>query len=126
VPGAGVKVRLGPMYSVDGLVLLVCLGLLAALWRDSLAARETALRAAVAACVRSQVQFLDGALAIVELGLRRDGRGRLRIWRLYEFEFSLDGRGRFPGRVAVLGARVESVQLDRPDGTLIEGEGRVV
>lgn len=114
------------MYSLEGLGLLLALGLLAVFWRDSLAAREAALRAAARACAQSRVQLLDGALMISELGLRRDASGWLRIWRLYEFEFSVEGRDRFPGRVGMSGQRVEVVQLDRPDGTLIEGEGRVV
>lgn len=114
------------MYSLEGLGLLLVLGAVAGFWRDSLAAREAALRAAAQACRRSQVQLLDGALVINELRLRRDERGVVRIWRLYEFEFSLEGSDRFPGRVGLLGARVEMVQLDRPDGTLIEGVGRVV
>lgn len=114
------------MYSLEGLGLLLALGLLVAFWRDSLAAREAALRAAVRACKQSQVQLLDGALVISELGLRRNANGTVRFWRLYEFEFSLDGSARYPGRVGMLGQGVEMVQLDRPDGTLIEGIGRVV
>jgi len=114
------------MFSYEGLGLLVLIGALAVFWRDTLAAREAALAAATRACGRSQAQLLDGALSIAEFALRRDERGRLRPWRMYEFEFSLDGSRRYPGRVAVLGASVEMVQLDRPDGTLIEGTGRVV
>jgi len=114
------------MYSLEGLGLLVALAALVAFWRDSLAARETALRAATRSCARSEVQLLDGAIAISELGLRRDAQGWLRIWRLYEFEFSLDGSQRHPGRIALLGQGIEMVQLDRPDGTLIEGVGREV
>jgi hypothetical protein len=114
------------MYSLEGLGLLLALAALVAFWRDSLAAREAALRAAARACVRSEVQLLDGAIAISELGLRRAAHGGIRIWRLYEFEFSLDGSRRHLGRVGLLGQGVEMVQLDRPDGTLIEGVGRVV
>lgn len=126
VSAARVKVSLRVMYSYEGLGLMLALVALAAFWRDSLAARERALSAAARACKRSEVQLLDGALVISELGLRRNARGGVRIWRLYEFEFSLDGSVRYPGRVGMLGQGVEMVQLDRPDGTLIEGVGRVI
>jgi hypothetical protein len=114
------------MFDWSAVLFLAGLGLVAALWRACLAAREAAL-ATVARCCRAHgVQLLDQALVIAELGLRRDGAGRLRVWRMYEFEFSSGGEGRHPGRVGLLGDRVETVQFDGPEGTLIEGRGRVV
>jgi len=114
------------MLDWTGLGLLAALGALIGVWQASLAAREAALAAAARSCASSGAQLLDQALVIGDLGLRRDAQGRLRVWRLYDFEFSVDGQARHAGRVGMLGAQVEFVQLDGPDGTVIEGGGRLL
>lgn len=88
--------------------------LLAALWFwwDSSRARECAVMAAARACGRDGVQFLDQSVAMRRLRLARDGRGRMRIARLYTFDFSPDGSQRRPGFVVVMAGRVRELQLD--------------
>jgi len=89
------------------------------LWRDSLRSREEALRRARLACQGAQVQLLDQTVSLTGLGLGRGPDGRVRLRRRYRFEFSHDGLNRAQGRVELLGRRVQSLQLDLPDGTTI-------
>ncbi len=81
-------------------------------WVDSLRARERALAAGRAACERYGVQLLDETVAASALRLARDGDGRLRIRRVFAFEFSDTGNNRRHGSVVILGAEVQDLQLE--------------
>jgi hypothetical protein len=97
--------------------LLLALAILAAIlafWRDTLRAREEAIRASRAACKTRGHQFLDDTVSLAQLGIARGAHGWPLLRRTYEFEFSADGYDRFVGNVTISGARVESVYL--PDG----------
>jgi len=80
-------------------------------WADSLRARERALQALRRACERRGLQLLDETVAFVSIGLARDADGRLRIRRVYAFEFSETGDNRRPGSIAILGDAVAGLQL---------------
>jgi hypothetical protein len=84
----------------------------ALLWADSLRAREHAVAAGRAACVRHGLQFLDDTVAFARLRLGRDEGGRLRLRRTYLFEFSDTGDNRRHGAIVMLGAQVEDLQLE--------------
>lgn len=81
-------------------------------WIDSLRARERALAAGRAACERYGLQLLDETVAASALRLVRDGEGRLRIRRIYSFEFSDTGNNRRQGSVVILGAEVQDLHLE--------------
>jgi hypothetical protein len=74
----------------------------AALWADSLRAREHAVAAGRSACARHGLQFLDDTVAFAKLRLGRDEDGRLRLRRTYLFEFSDTGDNRRRGAIVVL------------------------
>jgi hypothetical protein len=82
------------------LVIVAALGF----WVDSLRARERALAAGRAACARYGVQLLDETVVASALRLARDREGRLRIRRVFAFEFSDTGKNRRHGSVVILGA----------------------
>ena len=81
-------------------------------WVDSLRARERALEAGRAACERYGVQLLDETVAASALRLARDAEGRVRIRRVFAFEFSDTGNNRRHGSVVILGAEVQDLQLE--------------
>lgn len=81
-------------------------------WYDSMRAREAAVRMGRNACGERGLQFLDETVAIARLRIRRDSNGRLVLARLYAFEFSDTGDNRRNGSIALLGQRVESLQLE--------------
>lgn len=75
------------------LIALCLLGVFALLWRDQLAARESAIAFARQLCTQAGLQFLDQSVALGRLRLVRDGDG-LALERHYRFEVSLDGQDR--------------------------------
>ena len=103
------------------LLAIFALGAVIWFWSDSLRAREQALRACAAACRQINVQLLDQTVAAYRLGVGRDGRGRLRLRRFYGFEFSTNGADRYRGHAVLLGRILELLQMDHPDGPIIQG-----
>ena len=95
------------------IVLAVIAGVLI-FWRNTLRAREEAIRVSRAACALQGHQFLDDTVALARLGIARGSAGWPLLRRTYEFEFSADGYDRFVGSVTLSGSRVESVYL--PEG----------
>lgn len=80
-------------------------------WLDSLKAREIAVAAARSACGEEGAQLLDDTVAARSLRPARDDAGRLRLRRVYGFEFSDTGDNRRQGSVAMLGHEIEWLQL---------------
>lgn len=89
-------------------------------WLDSLAAREVGIQASRSACDVEGLQFLDDTAAIASLRLVRDDDGRLRLERVYNFEYSDTGDNRRKGSVTLVGRQVVSLYL-RP--RLVKREG---
>lgn len=96
-----------------GFFVVSGLGLL--FWRDSLGAREQARTASARACQQINVQLLDDTVALERLWLRRDRDGRLKLERLYLFEFTDTGLIRRIGSVLLVGWRVEVVHMEGGD-----------
>ena len=93
------------------LLFFALLGATVWLWLDSLKAREVGVKAAQAACAGEGLQFLDDTVAIHSLKPVRDDDGRLRLRRVYTFEYSDTGDNRRPGSVTLLGQRVELLHV---------------
>jgi Protein of unknown function (DUF3301) len=91
-------------------ILLIVAGTL--LWVDSLRARERAIQAGRAACERYALQFLDETVSFARLRLARDEEGRLRIVRIYTFEFSETGNNRRNGAIVMLGQDPKDIHLE--------------
>ena len=92
-----------PGLEIAGILLLAAL---AWLWLDSLKAREAAIAAARAACEQEGLLLLDATVSIASLRLARDGDGRLKLQRAYDFEYSDTGDNRKKGGVVLLGTSV--------------------
>lgn len=90
------------------------------LWSDTMRARERAMEVCRAACARVDAQLLDDTVALRRMAMRGDAAGRRVIWRLYRFEFTVDGATRLGGHVALLGRAVQRLELEYPDGAVIE------
>ncbi len=81
-------------------------------WLSAMRAREVAIDGARRACEADSVQFLDDTVALSRLAIERQGGGNLRFARTYRFEFSDTGNNRLHGSVRLLGARLQTVQLE--------------
>lgn len=103
------------------LILVLLVAALGWFWHNGLRALEAARIAGKQACGRAGVQFLDDTVASVKLGMGRDEYGRTVLRRVYRFEFSDTGDNRLEGQVTLLGARVESVEME--PYRMIEREG---
>jgi hypothetical protein len=93
---------------------LVTLGLMVGgiwLWLDTLKAREVGIRAAQQACVEEGLQFLDETVVGSLFRLARDDEGRLKLRRVYTFEYSDTGDNRRSGSVTLLGHTVEMLHV---------------
>ena len=79
---------------------------------EALRAREAAIRITKEACKQQGLQLLDDTVHGVRLRFVRDDDGVVRLRRTFLFDFSEDGVNRRSGSVVMLGARVESLQLE--------------
>jgi uncharacterized protein DUF3301 len=102
------------------IIFLLLLGLAVWFWQDTLRARETAISRARRYCQDINYQFLDETVALSSLKLGRNYSGSFAFHRYYRFEFSLDGHDRFHGTAYLIGHQLQSIQLDHPDGIIIE------
>lgn len=92
-----------------GALALLCIaGAVVWFWQDSLAAREAANAAAIEACERLSLQFLDGTVAFARLSFTRV-LGRLALRRTYVFDYTANSIERRQGFVVLVGRRIESV-----------------
>jgi len=81
-------------------------------WWRGYAVKEAALRIVRAHCQSFDVQLLDESVVMRGLWLKRDTGGTLRVRRSYVFEFTSTGDERYHGCVVMLGASLETVQLE--------------
>jgi hypothetical protein len=79
---------------------------------EALRAREAAIRLTREACRQQGLQLLDDTVHGTRLSFARDAEGVVRVRRTFEFDFSEDGINRRSGRVVMLGARMETLQLE--------------
>lgn len=79
---------------------------------DALRAREVAVGIARRACKELGLQLLDDTVQGARLRLARDAAGIARVRRTFVFEFSEDGFTRRKGSLVMLGAQIESLQLE--------------
>ena len=92
------------------IVLIFLLGL-GWLWLENQGVRERAIAIAKDFCTKEDVQFLDGAMALVRMRFKRDALGRMAIARTYQFEFSDTGDNRLKGTIMLLGQKLETLHL---------------
>ena len=81
-------------------------------WWHAHAVKEAVLRAVRKHCREYGVQLLDETAVLRGLWFRRDASGVLRVRRSYTFEFTSTGDERYHGAVVVLGAAIETIQLE--------------
>ena len=93
--------------------MMILLLLLAAawFWFDSFKARDAGIRAARAACAADDLLLLDDTVALGLLRPARDDEGRLRLRRVYHFEYSDTGNNRRNGHVTLLGDELLLLRL---------------
>src|SRR3569832_559504 len=104
------------MSDLQLIFTLLAIGLLVWFWADSLRAREHALQVCRRACAKIDAQLLDETVALRRLSIARNHHGHTVWWRIYNFEYSLDGAQRLRGSVVLRGRAVETVAIQSPEG----------
>ena len=102
------------------IVFLIVLGLIIWYWQDSLRSREIAIFHARQYCQNLGSQILDETVALKTLKPGRNLLGNFVFYRHYQFEFSLNGYDRYNGSVFLIGQKPTSIQLNHPDGIIID------
>jgi Protein of unknown function (DUF3301) len=100
------------MFDITAILWLTFLSFVAFYWMHALRAKEIALKIAEKHCEEMQVQFLDQTVYLKRIWFKRSDLGQLNLWREFYFEFTVGGDDRYLGRVALLGKKVLTVQLD--------------
>jgi hypothetical protein len=100
------------MLQLSNLILLALLALLAFCWWHDQGMRQFVLEACLRYCGERRVQLLDQSVALHRLWFKRDEWGRLKFWRLYEFEFASGQNARYKGRAITLGKRLLDISLE--------------
>ncbi len=95
---------------VDLMLLAVVIAAAVYLWRAP-SVYGLALRAARQYCRKLELQFLDDSVSLSRLWVKRDRNGMLRLWRVYQFEFTATGGERYRGWVTTLGRTVTGIEL---------------
>lgn len=95
--------------------LLILAAGIAWFWQNSLAARERANEAAMQACERLSLQFLDGTVAFARLELVRSPDSAFALRRTYVFDYTANSIERRQGFVILTGLRVDSVGYAREE-----------
>ena len=96
------------LTEILALTLVVIAGWLT--W-DSLRARETANAAMREACRRAGLLFLDDTVALTSISPVRGADGRVRLRRVFGFEFSDNGQARRKGSLTLVGDAVFAVDI---------------
>ena len=107
---------------MSNLLLLLTIGAALLLWLAGARAREFATSLVQRYCSHRDMQFLDGTVALVRVGIRWTNAG-LRIRRMYRFDFSLEGVGRRTGYIIMLGTRLEIIDDGLPEQEVDGTEG---
>jgi hypothetical protein len=95
------------------LALLILAAAIGWFWQDSLGARERANAAAVEACARLGLQFLDGTVAFARLQFIRGSHSLFTLRRTYVFDYTADSIERRQGFIILTGRQVDSVGYAR-------------
>lgn len=86
------------------------------IWVDGMRAREVALEVGRRACESEGLQFLDWSVSMSKMRVARSADGRLRVRRVYDFEFSDNGNNRLHGSIVLLGTQLVSLYLAPGEG----------
>ncbi len=98
------------MSNLSDMLVLLMLGATIGVWLKLSTARERAVRVTRAQCLQHGLQLLDETVGLRRIRLRRVN-GLRRVERCYDFEVSIDGNDREPGRLWMIGNALSSLSL---------------
>ncbi len=96
------------LENLFGLMVLLTLG--SWLWHNH-GLRERALERVKQHCAKLDLELLDDTIALRRIGFIPDARGRRRLGRVYDFEFTVTGEQRHSGTATQFGAHALHIEL---------------
>jgi hypothetical protein len=91
-------------------IALLVIGAVIWFWRDSLTARELALKVCRRSCESEGLQFLDDTVALGSIHPAFP-YGRPALRRVYQFEFSRHGNDRQLGTIILTGTHLQTLYI---------------
>ncbi|MDI2592864.1 DUF3301 domain-containing protein [Pseudomonas sp. N3-W] len=99
------------MLTLGNIFVLMLLATGAAwLWHNH-GLRERALARVKQHCAKLEIELLDGNVALKKIGFIKDAKGRRRLARVYNFEFTVTGENRHNGTITQFGAHSAHIEL---------------
>lgn len=74
--------------------------------------REYAREVATRYCKQLELQLLDDTVVLVRIRLKKNTSGRIKIARVYRFEFSSMGDERYQGELELIGNELLDISLE--------------
>tara|TARA_R110000868_G_scaffold63507_2_gene191620 strand:- start:6998 stop:7375 length:378 start_codon:yes stop_codon:yes gene_type:complete len=98
------------VFNLGHVALLMLLTLIGWWLLRNLGLRDQAMRLVRNHCQRSDVQLLDESIALTDMRIARNRRGRPGLVRRYAFEFTVTGEHRYDGYIDLHGQ--QQLQLE--------------
>lgn len=99
------------MLSPFEITLIVIIILATAWWWRIHGQRDYALKCIKAHCQKLNLTLLDGYAALKKITLKKDNNGKLRLARVYSFEFTVTGEQRYTGYITLFGYAIGHIEL---------------
>lgn len=100
-------------------LLLLLVVLLIYIWYEVFRIRERVLIKCQQLCREANLQLLDQTIALSAISIKKMRGGRLRLYRCYRFEYSINGTERLRGYVDLMGRTIRSIRLEDREGTTV-------
>ncbi len=91
------------------LTVLVVLGVI--YWVRARDLKQVALDAATRHCEQLGLLLLDESVVLKRVAFLKDPRGQRRLARIYQFEFTVNGRERYFGEISLIRRTVHQIKL---------------
>jgi len=102
------------------ILLLIFIGFIIWLWRDSTQTKELAVSASSKACKQINAQFLDQTVVLSRLRLCRTMSGTMALCRVHVFDLTLDREVRREGVISMKGQVILDLVLDVDHATKLQ------
>ncbi len=94
------------------ILFLLLLGVVIYYWWRSQQIKDRAYQAVLTRCYQADVELLDGSIALVKQGPKKDTKGTWHWIRRYQFEFTSTREHRYKGWVVMAGFHVLDIEME--------------